>query len=62
MHKPFADQSILDSAFRETMSIPDKTMADLFFEAAEARPHSPAIRFMDACISFQELSTRIGNV
>ncbi|NLZ67117.1 MAG: long-chain fatty acid--CoA ligase [Clostridiaceae bacterium] len=59
MHKPFADQSILDSAFRETMSIPDKTMADLFFEAAEARPHSPAIRFMDACISFQELSTRI---
>ena len=59
MHKLFADPSILDDAFRETMPLPDKTMADLFFEAAAARPDSPAIRFMDACITFSELSKRI---
>jgi len=59
MHKSFTDPSILDDAFRETMPLPDKTMAELFFDAAAARPNAPAIRFMDACISFSELSKRI---
>ncbi|NLZ99872.1 MAG: acyl--CoA ligase, partial [Clostridiaceae bacterium] len=59
MHKSFTDPSILDDAFRETMPLPDKTMAELFFDAAAARPNAPAIRFMDACISFSQLSKRI---
>lgn len=59
MIQQFPDPTVLDSSFRETFDIPEKTMAQLVEHMCVSRPRDRAVSFLGAHITYGELKERI---
>lgn len=59
MLKQFPDPTVIDSSFRETFDIPEKTMSEFIESVCASRPNERAISFLGAHITYGELEERI---
>lgn len=59
MSEQFPDKSIVDDSFQESFEIPHETMYSIVHKMALERPHEPALSFLGARLSYEQLDRQI---